>query len=119
MYSPRLCSISPVLCEHTTPPKPGVDGLPTSRFNMVRMFECRKRTVTFSLSTVEDIFDIRVPRLQIVRTGNSKSPKPVEAEESDVDEGDEDKRNLRREIKVFWECVSDHVDKLVSVVSFL
>ncbi|KAL1729012.1 hypothetical protein EV714DRAFT_274120 [Schizophyllum commune] len=118
VYSPRLCSITPVLCEHTTPPKQSsADGLPPSRFNMVRLFECRKRTVTFSLSTVEDIFDIRVPRLQIVRTGNSKSPKPVEAEESDVDEGDEDKRNLRREIKVFWECVSDHVDKLEDLLS--
>ncbi|KAL1743638.1 hypothetical protein HDZ31DRAFT_83264 [Schizophyllum fasciatum] len=118
VYSPRLCAISPALCEHTTAPRQsGTDGLPATRLNMVRMFECQQRVVSFSLSVVEDIFDIRVPRLQIVRTSNVKSPKPVEMHESDVDDADEDKRTLRREIKVFWECVSDHVDKLEDILS--
>lgn len=117
IYSPRLCSVSPTICEHTSPPpQPWTDSLPASRYNMIRMFKCRERTVAISVSSVEDIFEIRVPRLQIVRSGNTKSPRALEIDE-ELNDLDEDKKNLRREIKVFWECVSDHVDKLEDILT--
>ncbi|KAI0086047.1 hypothetical protein BDY19DRAFT_996234 [Irpex rosettiformis] len=121
IYSPSLCSMNPSLCEHTSlPPRPWQTAdtpLPRSRLNIVRHFSYAGRVVSISLSQEEDVYEIRVPRLQIVR---SKFEKP---EEPDANAGtnfnhsnsvavENDRRVLRREIMQFWQSLSEQMDKL-------
>jgi 1-phosphatidylinositol-3-phosphate 5-kinase len=90
------------------------DPLPSARYNIVRFFGYGDRHVSFSLSRVEDIFELQVPRLQIVRSGM-----PSNAPKSDLGQpsgGDEEKRVLRNEIKAWWQAVAEHIDKIVSIV---
>jgi 1-phosphatidylinositol-3-phosphate 5-kinase len=114
VYSPALCSVNPILCEHTAPPLLPWPSLPASRLNTVRHFSSLAHSVSFSLSTIEYVFELRVPRLQLTRGYGDKSSKESIASERDIAEVDEEKKELRRQIKRWWEGVTDHLDKLVS-----
>ncbi|RDB21822.1 hypothetical protein Hypma_010794 [Hypsizygus marmoreus] len=133
VYSPLLGSaLRPPLCEHTAPAPTHADiassapsspsttapssfaafppPLSSSRLNILRHFTTKGHTVTFTCSAIEDIFELRVPRLQITRgTGGGRCSR--DSSTYDVD-GEEEKRVLRREIKRWWEGVADHMDKL-------
>ncbi|KAJ7748858.1 hypothetical protein B0H14DRAFT_2983246, partial [Mycena olivaceomarginata] len=96
--------------------------------------------IDYSLSRMDDVYELRVPRLQIVggagtgtgaRTSLANSVSVSAAEfggdvasmstsaSGSAKEGkegpavDEEKRALRREIKAWWEGVADHLDGLV------
>ncbi|KAJ7052946.1 hypothetical protein C8F01DRAFT_1169335 [Mycena amicta] len=110
-----------------TPPRKSttdtdIPALPSSRLNIVRHYSAHGHVVSFALSAVEDIFELRVPRLQITKHG-------IAALDRDKGKGDtasmvskttttgpgpveEEKKALRKEIKVWWESVADHMDKL-------
>lgn len=125
LYSPTICNLSPPLCEHTTPAPFALSpsthnssSLPTSRLNIVRHFASRSHAVSFSLSTIEDIFELRVPRLQIIRGNGDRSArnsmtKDDRTANDKAGAADEEKKTLRREIKVWWEGIADRMDKLV------
>lgn len=130
VYSPAICTLTPTLCEHTTPPAaaptagPDPPPLPASRLNIVRHFSAHGHTASFTLSAIDDdIFELRVPRLQITRKSGDKGgarasvASSTSTEDGSVKSGntpvDEEKRTLRREIKAWWEGVADHMDKLV------
>jgi 1-phosphatidylinositol-3-phosphate 5-kinase len=113
IYSTHLISITPSLCEHATPPpRPWSKldtPLPRSRLNIIRHFSINGLTVSISLRPVDDIYEVRVPRLQVQRIGKtgeieetSQSQKMIEA----------DRRALRREIMQFWQVLSEHIDTL-------
>ncbi|KAI0631410.1 hypothetical protein C8Q77DRAFT_1218908 [Trametes polyzona] len=118
IYSPAIHTLQPPLCEHTTlPPKPwGPADLPVPqvRLNILRRFSHKGRIVTFTLSEVKDIFEVRVPRLQILRRkGGDKKPVNVQQELSQSPSSSPDeKRMLRREIMRWWQGLSDHMDQL-------
>jgi 1-phosphatidylinositol-3-phosphate 5-kinase len=65
---------------------------------------------------IEDIFELQVPRLQITRSNGDKYARnSIDKEDPNTDNnGEEEKKLLRREIKSWWEGVADHMDKLVS-----
>lgn len=103
-YSPLLEQIDSQLCEHVSSLSEAARS--SVRYSIVRLFGYGSRHVSFSLSSVEDVFELQVPRLQI-RTGTpSKPAKLVDVEE--------DKRVLRSEIKGWWQAAAEHLDKLVS-----
>ncbi|KAL0570221.1 hypothetical protein V5O48_011743 [Marasmius crinis-equi] len=97
------------------------NSLPESRFNIVRHFSNRTHVVSFSIDRVDEIFELRVPRVQIIRGMSVLVSNHIQEasictmgggkEEAELDEETE-KRKLRREIKVWWEGISDHVDML-------
>lgn len=72
--------------------------------------------VSFSSSIIEDIFELRVPRLQITRgSGDKNIRESLGSTGMQIDnDNTEDKKELRREIKRWWEGIADHLDKLVS-----
>ena len=108
IYSPTLCQIEPSICEHTS-------GF-ASRFNIQRHFTTVKGSVVFSTAPVEDVFELRVPRIQIRTDPEEHAKVATEATEDSKyvdDDVEGEKKALRREIKQWWEGVSDHVDKLV------
>lgn len=120
IYSPAICIPTPALCEHTTPPPrpwPASDSpLPTSRLNIIRNFSFQSCIVSFSLSTIEDIFELRVPRLQITHgIGVDRYPERNCSQRGSAEViTDDDKKALRREIRVWWQGVAEHMDRLVS-----
>ncbi|KAK7035354.1 hypothetical protein VNI00_011885 [Paramarasmius palmivorus] len=97
-------------------------GLPESRFNIVRHFSNRTHTVSFSIDKVDDVFELRVPRVQIVRGMSVLGGHSGASHESTINtmgDGSEieqleaaEKKKLRREIKAWWEGVADHIDLL-------
>ncbi|KAF5391679.1 hypothetical protein D9757_002352 [Collybiopsis confluens] len=151
IYSPLFCKLSSRLCEHTSPSSSSPSSssnalkgnLPSERFNIVRHFSAvscneqrggvgagavtisKEYSVSFKIDPVEDIFEVRVPRLQISPLGlslrgvgsASANPTPPKLD-VEVAEGyhqnkeEEDKKKLRREIRAWWEGVADHMDLL-------
>ncbi|KAJ7127895.1 hypothetical protein C8R44DRAFT_873667 [Mycena epipterygia] len=131
VYSPAICTLTPTLCEHTTPPPaaptagPDPPPLPASRLNIVRHFSAHGHTASFTLSAIDDdIFELRVPRLQITRKSGDKAARASMASSTSTEGSaksggapvDEEKRALRREIKAWWEGVADHMDKLETTI---
>lgn len=119
VYSPSLCSISPPLCEHTTlPPRPWQASdtpIPQTRLNIIRHFSYAGRVMSISLSQVEDVYEIRVPRLQIVRPRFDKlDDGHADSDLATMDRVafDGDRRALRREIMQFWQSLSEQMDTL-------
>ena len=120
MYSPTISTLKSFLCDHTTPPSENSTDLPASRLNIVRHFSTASVDVSFALSTIEDIFELKVPRLQIVRDATEKANvphAPLGKKEVSEDEA-RPKKELRREIKKWWEGVADHIDKIVEFFFF-
>lgn len=80
--------------------------------NIARHFSFRDRIVSFTLEPVEDVFEVRVPRLQILRHKNLDRP---EASDDDLvihETIETERRALRREIMQFWQVLSEHMDTL-------
>ena len=119
IYSPVICALSPALCEHTSPPprpwSPADMPLPRSRFNIIRHFSYQSSVVSFTLSPIDDIFELRVPRLQVIR-GSGNLERRASSSRLDRLSGlnlDEDKKTLRREMVAWWSGLSDHMDRIV------
>ncbi|KAJ7330381.1 hypothetical protein DFH08DRAFT_786154 [Mycena albidolilacea] len=111
--------LTPVLCDHTAPatPSPKEKDGDEHRFNVVRHFERQAYRIDYSLSRMDDVYELRVPRLQIV--GGAGTGARTSLANSEGKEGpavDEEKRALRREIKAWWEGVADHLDGLETTI---
>ncbi|CAA7264497.1 unnamed protein product [Cyclocybe aegerita] len=120
IHSPFICTLDSPLCEHTTPLSTSI-ALPPSRFNIIRHFSTASTDITLALSTIEDIFEIRAPRLQITRGVEKPSPPQSSAgrkqEDSESEEEPNQKKILRKEIRKWWEGVADHIDKIELVLN--
>ncbi|KAF9254634.1 hypothetical protein L218DRAFT_1082241 [Marasmius fiardii PR-910] len=97
------------------------ETLPDMRFNIVRHFSNRTHKVSISIDKVDDVFELRVPRVQIIRGMSVLGPHHAQEATSSLlggvkdeveDEDEMEKKKLRREIKTWWEGVADHVDML-------
>ncbi|THU82605.1 hypothetical protein K435DRAFT_445881 [Dendrothele bispora CBS 962.96] len=127
--------------------------LADERFNIIRHFSTtsldsgkkdttkdKKYVISFSLSPVDDVFELRVPRLKVCKDKDrehigpmiSATPSIASSRNSVVSEisalsgfssvseasgnsdggGEDEKRKLRKEIKSWWEGVADHLDAL-------
>jgi 1-phosphatidylinositol-3-phosphate 5-kinase len=121
VYSPSLSFISPPLCEHTSPPprpwqSPDMP-LPRSRLNIVRHFAYAGHVMSISLRQIENLYEVRVPRLQILRSRFEKQEdsEAVTETASDIQSrvaADDHRRALRREIMQFWQSLSEQMDTL-------
>ena len=117
VYSPAMCTMSPPLCQHTALPSKVQLAedmpLPQTRVNTIRKFSFQDHIVSFSLSPVTDVFEVRVPRLQILRTKlNEHQPDAPLYSEEQLSSMEADRRALRREIMKFWQGLSEHMDRL-------
>lgn len=115
LYSPTVYILSHPLCAHTSPSSSST-SLPASRFNIIRHFSYNSYQVSFTLSLVDDIFDLRTPRLQFTRDEWVEKPPPAMTSNNMID--DTDKKELRQEIKHWWQAVAEHLDKVVCPFSW-
>lgn len=119
IYSPAIHALRPPLCEHTAfPPKPWGPAdmpIPQARFNILRRFSYKGRIVTLTLSEVKDVFEVRVPRLQILRrkAAEKKSADAPRDDSKGLTPPSEERRTLRREMLRWWQGLSEHMDQLV------
>lgn len=118
IYSSAIHNLHPSLCEHTAFPVKPWSGpnhpIPRSRFNIVRRFSHKGRTVTLTLAEVKEVFEVRVPRLQILKR-KAGEMKPVESDSKAlkvVSPPGDAHRALRREIVKWWQGLSEHMDQL-------
>ena len=110
IYSAAIHSSS--VCEHTTSQALDPSGT-RLRFNLLRHFSTDTCKITFSLAEERDIFQLHLPRLQICRTGD-KTGHPMCVENCQgASQEQEERPVLRRQIRAYWEAVSDHLDKIV------
>ncbi|KAH8105226.1 hypothetical protein BXZ70DRAFT_919923 [Cristinia sonorae] len=112
IYSPTLLQLAVPPCEHTTTPsRPWSHAdtpLPKMRTNIVRNFSYSDRRLSFTISTVEDIFEVSVPRLQIIRGRLENNNE--QSHQSNVIEPD--RRALRREMMKWWQGLAEYIDEL-------
>jgi len=111
VYSPLFCVKAPPICEHT--PIDATDTLPSSRFNVTRHFSTKSGEISIAISATGDVFELKMPRLQLARSVERASPPLSSYETKDSDINVDQKKILRKEIRKWWEGVSDHIDKLV------
>jgi len=111
LYSPAICTLSHTLCTHTSSSSSPKASLPASRFNIIRHFSYKSLRVSFILSSVDEIFDLRMPRLQFTKNGWSEKTLPVTSPNTTMDEAD--KKELRQEIRDWWQAIAEHLDKVV------
>ena len=111
-YSPTICTLSHTLCTHTSPSGSASSSLPASRFNIIRHFSHKSYRVSFTLSPTDDIYDLIMPKLQFTKGGWVEKP-PQATPAAD----DTDKKELRQEIKHWWQAISEHLDKMVCFFS--
>ena len=114
LYSPTICTLSHTLCTHTSPSS-ATSSLPASRFNIIRHFSHKSYRVSFTLSPIDDIFDLLMPRLQFTKGGGVEKTSQAAAPNSGFD--DTDKKELRQEIKCWWQAIAEHLDKVVCFLS--
>ncbi|KAH9028723.1 hypothetical protein EDB84DRAFT_1563020 [Lactarius hengduanensis] len=109
LYSPTICTLSHTLCTHTSPSSTS-SSLPASRFNIIRHFSHKSHRVSITLSPIDDVFDLLMPKLQFTKGGwvekNPQATAPNPAPD------DPDKKELRQEIKYWWQAVAEHLDKV-------
>ncbi|KAF4621994.1 hypothetical protein D9613_009505 [Agrocybe pediades] len=116
VYSPLFWVRTPPTCEHT-PSADMSNALPPSRFNAIRHFSTSHGEVTVAISITGDIFELRMPRLQVARNVERASPPLSSYGTKDAGADVDRKKVLRKEIRKWWEGVSDHIDKLEKVLN--
>ncbi|KAJ7078985.1 hypothetical protein C8R43DRAFT_910254 [Mycena crocata] len=128
VYSPSLCTLTPALCTHTSPstsasrPAPSTSEdsttpTPSAISNIVRHFAARrkpKHVVSVALADISaDVYEIRVPRLQIGRKANGeRTPRTSIAAGDNASIASRDTKASTREIRAWWAGVADHMDRL-------
>ena len=113
IYSTAIHSSS--ICEHTTSQSPSKSDTSGTRFrsNFLRHFSTDTCKTTFSLAEERDIFQLHLPRLQICRTGDKINHPMCLDKCQGASQEEEERAVLRRQIRAYWEAVSDHLDKIV------
>ncbi|EKM74879.1 hypothetical protein AGABI1DRAFT_80588 [Agaricus bisporus var. burnettii JB137-S8] len=125
IYSSSIYGLSPDLWTSKYMPT-----VPQNRTNLIRYFGISNATVSFSISRVEDIFELKVPRLQIHFGGGSAG----DDDDNDVndrmkfrtrgkvmeeEEESQKKEILRSEIRNWYKGIFNHLSKLEHVLATL
>lgn len=101
IYSPSISRLDSPLCSHTT----------SSRHTIVRYFSHGGWMVAFETSEVQDVYEVKVPKVRMLRA-------PIRNSNTGVDlTADERVRSeLRLQITRFWKCIKDYLDELVRII---
>ena len=100
IYSPSLSSLDPSLCSHTA----------SSKHDIVRHFAHSGWTLAFETSEVRDVYEVKVPKVRMLRGGTRGERVGME-----LGADDRVKVELRLQITKFWKGIKDHLDELVSL----
>ena len=105
VYLSMICTSNSFICNHTTPPCMISQDLPTVRLNVIGHFSPMSFDISFTLSKIEDIFESKVPRLQIMWGTEKLNVPPSFLEHQEDGTGDEasQKKDLHRGIQKWWE----------------
>jgi 1-phosphatidylinositol-3-phosphate 5-kinase len=125
IYSPAICTLILALCEHTTPPHPWPPSdvpLPQSRLNIIHHFSYQASVISFTLYAIDDIFELCVPCLHIIRGGDRILERRLLSSVQDrLNDSnlDDDKKMLRREMMAWWMGLSDYINRIVGGMEYV
>ncbi|CAE6434585.1 unnamed protein product [Rhizoctonia solani] len=98
IYSPNISSLDTSICPHTA----------SSRHAIVRHFSHSGWMMTFETSEVRDVYEVKVPKVRMLRTPMRTGPG------ADIATDDRVRSELRLQITAFWKGIKDYLDELES-----
>ncbi|EJD38332.1 hypothetical protein AURDEDRAFT_116536 [Auricularia subglabra TFB-10046 SS5] len=107
-YSKTFSTIPLSLCEHTSLDV-GHQSKPPSRHSILRHFARDGLVVTFATASMTEVFDLRVPRLQIIH--DKIDPRELDVTVTGA-ELDPEQEEVRDEIRVWWDGLRIHLQEL-------
>ena len=124
VYSHSFHIITPPLCEHTGPSVKTDGASSRPGLNIARHFTYRAHRITFTLATVEEIYNVEVPRVQFAHGPRvSEETKPIpgspaaplpSTSSAEPETNDDVRRMLKREMRAWWHTLSERIDNLAS-----
>jgi len=111
-YSKTMRSIPLALCQHTSV-QPSSDGQTAiaSQHNILRHFARNDMVVTFATAAVADVYDIKVPKMQIVHDRDADR-RDADITITQIDLSPEQEA-VRAEIRKWWDALRVHLQELV------
>jgi 1-phosphatidylinositol-3-phosphate 5-kinase len=111
-YSDEFAKIHPPLCDH--PKAASKEELNKRKFYIVRHFAFNSYIITFTAVPVEDVYEVRIPRVQITKHRALKAQREGSTIRDNWQEQDRDK--LRLEITLWWKGVKEHMNQLEEIL---
>ncbi|KAG8839645.1 hypothetical protein FRC18_009575 [Serendipita sp. 400] len=109
-YSPNIIRLSNPPCEHTKLNSSSEQDLARCRLNIVHHFAYNGFMLTFSTSPVHDVYEVRIPRVQITKGRALASQQQGGTIRDTWQKQEQDK--LRLEIALWWKGVKQHMNVL-------
>ncbi|PVF97022.1 hypothetical protein CPB86DRAFT_874463 [Serendipita vermifera] len=113
-YSVDFASLTPPLCEHTKLTTADPKDILRCRSNIIRHFHYKSHTLSFSTSPVQDVYEVRIPRVQITKIRALTSQQRGGTIRDTWQSAERDK--LRLEITNWWRGVKDHMAQLEEIL---
>lgn len=112
-YAPTLAKVIPPICEHTKSTSER-ETLLKHRFNLVRHYAFKSYVISFSTSPIEDVYEVRIPRVQITKHRALMAQKEGSTIRDNWQQMERDK--LRLEITMWWKGVKEHMNQLEEIL---
>lgn len=110
-YSDDFTKMHPPLCDHT---KAASNEKLKRRFDVIRHFAFNSYIITFTAAPVEDVYEARIPRVQITKH------RALRAQQEGITIRDkwqeQDRDTLRLEITLWWRGVKEHMNQLEEIL---
>lgn len=111
-YSKTFRAVPMSLCSHTSMMTTNGSSIP-DRHSILRHFSRGSHVVTFATAPVTEVYEVRVPRLQIVMDKDTWRDQDITITGIELDPEQE---QVRQEIRSWWNGLRNHLQKLVSTV---
>ncbi|KAG8835679.1 hypothetical protein FRC17_001868 [Serendipita sp. 399] len=109
-YSPHMARLSNPPCEHTVASSSSEQELARCRSNIIRHFAYKGFVLTFTTSPVQEVYEVRIPRVQITKGRAWASQQQGGTIRDTWQKQEQDK--LRLEITLWWKGVKQHINAL-------
>lgn len=109
-YSPDIIRLTSPICEHTELTSVDEKDLLRCRSNIDHHFGFKDSVVVFTMSPVQDVYEIRIPRVQITKARALTGQEERDTIRDRWQSKERDK--LRLEITMWWKDVKQHIGNL-------
>jgi 1-phosphatidylinositol-3-phosphate 5-kinase len=109
-----FANLATPLCEHTTLNTKDPKDILRCRSNIIRHFNYKSHIISFSTSPVQDVYEVRIPRVQITKVRALTAQQRGGTIRDTWQSAERDK--LRLEITMWWKGVKDHMNQLEEVL---
>lgn len=113
-YSDTFATLSTPLCEHTKTTSKDSKDLLRTRSNIIRNYAYKSYIISFSTSPVQDVYEVKIPRIQITKTRAITS---MQEGATIRDTWQQDERaELRLQITSWWKGIKERLNQLEEIL---